>query len=115
MAKTINYPTQEWLDSWVDKYLEEHPNEKVEDFKALEDEASAEWWDKEIDQGHPTPYDLTPEQQKVAKEACSVHQYKERKEPVKRERKADEEKRIIIAKLAETVRNEWKNADISNI
>ena len=22
----INYPTQEWLDGWIDKYLDNHPD-----------------------------------------------------------------------------------------
>ena len=73
MKKTENnYPTQEWLDNWVDKYIDKNPNEKITDFKALEEKATEEWWDNEIDHNRPTPFDLTPEQQKVAKEATKT-------------------------------------------
>ena len=73
MKKTeINYPTQEWLDNWIDKYIDKNPNEKITDFKALEEKATEEWWDNEIDHNRPTPFDLTPEQQKVAKEATKT-------------------------------------------
>ena len=73
MKKTeINYPTQEWLDNWIDKYIDKNPNEKITDFKALEEKSTEEWWDNEIDHNRPTPFDLTPEQQKVAKEATKT-------------------------------------------
>ena len=72
MAKTvkqIQFPTTEWIDNWVDTYLDKHPNEKIDDFKALETKATDEWWDKQIDLGNPTPFDLTEEQEKESKKA----------------------------------------------
>ena len=56
MKKTeINYPTQEWLDNWVDKYMDKNPTEKITDFTALEEKAKEAWWDNEIDHNRPTP------------------------------------------------------------
>lgn len=87
MAKQINYPTDEWLDKYVDKHG-----------CSLED-AECAWWDAQIDKGNPTPYDLTPEQEKESRKANrpratkSVDAYgKERK----RERKPNEDKRLLI-------------------
>ena len=91
MAKQIQYPTDEWLDKYVDKHG-----------CSLED-AECAWWDAQIDKGNPTPYDLTPEQEKESRKANrpkatkSVDAYgKERK----RERKPNEDKRALIALLA---------------
>ena len=71
MAKTkeIQYPTQEWIDKWVDTYLDKHPTEKVSDFSALEEKATEAWWDNEIDHDRPTPFDFTEEQEKASKKA----------------------------------------------
>lgn len=87
MAKQIQYPTDEWLDKYVDKHG-----------CSLED-AECAWWDAQIDKGNPTPYDLTPEQEKESRKANrpratkSVDAYgKERK----RERKPNEDKRLLI-------------------
>ena len=60
-------------------------------------------WDKVIDQGGRTPYDLDPETEKMAKKMANV---KERKKPTnydfsKRERKANPTKGGIIAELAQ--------------
>lgn len=59
-------------------------------------------WDKVIDQGGRTPYDLDPETEKMAKKMANVTQ---RKKPTvynwnKRERKANPTKSGIIAELA---------------
>lgn len=35
MAKEIQYPTQDWIDKWIDTYMDKNPNEKISDFKAL--------------------------------------------------------------------------------
>ena len=74
MAKTqeIQYPTQEWIDKWVDTYLDKHPTEKVSDFSALEEKATEAWWDNEIDHDRPTPFDFTEEQEKASKKARSA-------------------------------------------
>lgn len=58
-------------------------------------------WDKVIDQGGRTPYDLDPETEKMAKKMANVT---ERKKPTvydfsKRERKANPTKGGIIAEL----------------
>ena len=59
-------------------------------------------WDKVIDQGGRTPYDLDPTTEKAAKKMCNT---RERKKPTvyeftKRERKANPTKGGIIAELA---------------
>lgn len=101
MAKEIRYPTQEWLDSWVDKWLDEHPTEKVSDFTELNAKAEDAWWMNEIDHDRPTPFDLTPEQEEVSREARkgmarAIDAYgKERK----RERKANPDKQDIMSAL----------------
>ena len=87
--KEIRYPSQDWLNAYVVKH--------GCDFE----DAEQAWWDNEIDHDRPTPFDLTEDQAKVAKDFCrgkAVDAYgKERK----RTRKADEEKRALIARLAE--------------
>ena len=101
MAKEVRYPTQEWIDKWIDRWLDANPNTVVSDFSELEEEAQGAWWDQEIEAGRPTPYDLTPEQEKESKEARRTPggQGKDRA-PVKRERKPNENKRWIIDLLA---------------
>lgn len=101
MAK-INYPTDEWIDKWMDKYMDDHPTEKISDFDALREKAEEAWWSNEIDHDRPTPFDLTPEQEKVSQEARkgmarAVNAYGKQ---VKRERKPNENKRWIIDLLA---------------
>lgn len=117
MKKTeINYPTQEWLDSWVDKYIDKNPNEKITDFKALEEKATEEWWDNEIDHNRPTPFDLTPEQQKVAKEATKTGT---RKTPTnykfdKKKRPKDAEKVEFLEKVCGFCSEITENCEIVN-
>lgn len=54
--------------------------------------------DEAVDRGEPLPWDLTPEQMKVSKQARQADRAKP-KEKVKRERKVNENKQIIIADL----------------
>ena len=96
MAKQIQYPTDEWLDKYVDKHG-----------CSLED-AECAWWDAQIDKGNPTPYDLTPEQEKESRKANrpratkSVDAYgKERK----RERKPNEDKRLLVDCLRDALQD----------
>ena len=117
MKKTeINYPTQEWLDNWIDKYIDKNPNEKITDFKALEEKATEEWWDNEIDHNRPTPFDLTPEQQKVAKEATKTGT---RKTPTnyqfdKKKRPKDAEKVEFLEKVCGFCSEITENCEIVN-
>lgn len=103
MAKEIRYPTQEWIDSWVDKWLDEHPTEKVSDFTELNAQAEDAWWMNEIDHDRPTPFDLTPEQEKESQKARkgmarAVNAYGKE---VKRERKPNEAKRELMQAIAQ--------------
>lgn len=96
MAKQIQFPTDEWLDKYIDKHG-----------CSLKD-AECAWWDAQIDKGNPTPYDLTPEQEKESRKANrpratkSVDAYgKERK----RERKPNEDKRLLIDCLRDALQD----------
>lgn len=96
MAKQIQFPTDEWLDKYIDKHG-----------CSLED-AECAWWDAQIDKGNPTPYDLTPEQEKESRKANrpkatkSVDAYgKERK----RERKPNEDKRLLVDCLRDALQD----------
>lgn len=84
--KKINYPSDEWVDRWI----EAHPDSCISD-------AEAAWWDAEINKGNPTPFDLSPEQEQASKKARkgikAVNAYGKE---VKRERKPNEAKRTII-------------------
>lgn len=83
----INYPTDEWIDNYIDK----HADSTIK-------EAEMAWWDSEIDKGHETPFDLNDKQEKVVKEmrkgAKAVNAYGK---TVKRERKPNETKRLVIS------------------
>lgn len=68
MAK-INYPTEEFIDRWIDNFLDSHPDTKVSDFQELKEQAEDAWWLNEIEHDRPTPFDLTEEQEKASKEA----------------------------------------------
>lgn len=92
MAKTINYPSPEWISAWC------------ETRHCSPEDADMAWWDLEIEKGNPTPYDLDETAEAVSKEmrkgARAVDAYgKEHK----RERKADTEKRELITRLAEAL------------
>jgi len=102
MAK-INYPTQEWIEKWIDRYCEKNPDERLsaDRLDELRQDAECEWWDNEEDHGRPTPFALTPEQEKVSKEMRkgqrSVNAYGKE---VKRTRKPNEAKRELIEAIA---------------
>ena len=91
MKKEIRYPSTEWLDKYVAKHGCDY------------EDAERAWWDNEIDHDRPTPYDLTDEQEKTAKEfrkGKAVDAYgKERK----RERKADPVKREVMETVAQNL------------
>ena len=110
----INYPSENWVENWVDKWLDKHPNEKVDDFNTIRAFAMDEWWDNEIDHGRPTPFDLTDEQKKVAKNVSKTTSGKG-KTTAPKERKADEEKRSIIAELLKVAQMFDENAIVSNV
>jgi hypothetical protein len=90
MAKTINYPSDEWIDNYIDT----HEDSTIE-------EAETAWWDNEIAHDRPTPYDLTAEQEKASKSARrkmakAVDAYGKQ---TKRERKENPDKRTILCAL----------------
>ena len=92
---------EQYIDQYLDKYEQEHPDEKI-DYDALREQADCEWYDLQVDHGEKTEYDLTAEQEKVAKDAMkgmarAVNAYGKE---VKRERKPNENKRWIIDLLA---------------
>ena len=77
-------------------------------------------WDKVIDQGGRTPYDLSPEAEKEAKKYANS---REKKKPTvydfkKRERKSNPTKGAIIVELAqflsENSENACENVEITN-
>lgn len=90
--KEIRYPSDKWLADFMSAH------------KCDKETADMAWWDIEIEKGNPTPFDLTEDQAKVAKTmtkgAKAVNAYGK---TVKRERKADTEKRELIARLAEAL------------
>lgn len=67
--------------------------------------------DEAVDRGEPLPWDLTPEQMKVSKQARQADRAKP-KEKVKRERKVNENKQIIIADLLNFFQ---ENEEIENV
>ena len=118
MAKEIQYPTQDWIDKWVDTYMDKNPNEKISDFKALEEKANEAWWDNEINHNRPTPFDLTKEQQKEAKKATITTSNK-KKTPTnykfdKKTRPKDAEKVEILQKINDFVKKLAENSEIIN-
>ena len=91
---------QEFIDKYLDKYEQDHPNEKI-DYDKLREKADCVWYDEQVDHGEATEYDLTAEQEKVAKEAMkgmarAVNAYGKE---VKRERKPNENKRWIMERV----------------
>ena len=94
--KEIRYPTPDWLDSYIIKHGGDYET------------AEQAWWDNEIDHDRPTPFDLTEEQAKTAKEmtkgARAVDAYGKTR---KRERKPDEVKREVIATVAQNLPRCW--------
>lgn len=82
----MNKPTKAWIENTM---------------KALDctEEEALEMWedDADIEAGEAKDFDLTPEQEKTAKKYRGTG--KRKGEPVKRERKPNEEKREIIKDL----------------
>lgn len=99
----IRYPEKDWLEAWIDKYLDAHPDYRITDPDELNELAVDAWWDNEVEHNRPTPFDLTPEQAKASKEARmgakNEHKFVKRAEPVKRERKPNLVKREVIEAL----------------
>lgn len=94
MAKKIRYPS----DEWIDRYIDAHEGASIKDAEQV-------WWDNEIDHGNPTPFDLTEEQAENAKEvrrkmAKAVDAYGKQ---TKRERKPNEDKRELIQIIADAL------------
>lgn len=97
-------------------------NEQIKAMRALgmSDEEIAEVLacDKAIDQGKRTDFDLDPEKEKQAKKLANAGT---RKKPITfsqapKERKADEEKRMIIEEIARTCeKNFAKYTEIVNV
>ena len=92
---------EQFIEKWIDRYMDEHPDEKITDFDALREQADCEWYDNEVGDGKATEYDLTAEQAKVAQDAMkgmarAVNAYGKE---VKRERKPNENKRWIIERV----------------
>ena len=71
--------------------------------------------DEAVDRGEALPWDLTPEQLKESKKARQADRAKP-KEKVKRERKANENKQIIIADLLNFFQEneEFENVEVLN-
>ena len=102
---------QEYIDQYLDKYEQAHPDERI-DYDKLREEADCAWYDREVDKGHKTEHDLTPEQEKNvkawrnglngAKSQAAVDAYG--KTHVKRERKPNEVKRQVMTFLLDALR-----------
>ena len=94
---------EQFIEAWLDKYEQEHPDEKL-DYEALREQADCEWYDNQVDHGEKTEYDLTAEQEKTSqgfrKGARAVNAYGKE---VKRERKPNEDKREIISTIAQNL------------
>jgi len=64
-----------------------------------EEALELEGYDADVNKGKKTQYDLTPEQEKVAKKMTHVTEYA-KSASIKRERKPNELKEAIVAELA---------------
>lgn len=71
--------------------------------------------DEAVDRGEPLPWDLTPEQLKESKKARQADRAKP-KEKVKKERKVNENKQLIIADLLNFFQEneEFENVEVLN-
>lgn len=115
---------EEFIEAWIDKYMEKHADEKIEDFDELREQADCAWYDMEVEHDcGKTEYDLTAEQERASqgfrKGARAVNAYGK---TVKRERKPNEDKREIIGTIAQNLHrvfgpNEEKveQVEISNV
>ena len=70
-----------------------------------EEALELEGYDADVNKGKKTQYDLTPEQEKVAKKMTHVTEYA-KSASVKRERKPNELKEAIVAELADYLAEE---------
>lgn len=91
---------EQFIDQYLDKYEQEHPDEKI-NYDELREQADCEWYDRQVDHGEATEYDLSAEQEAVSKEfrkGKAVDAYgKERK----RERKVNPDKRLLVQAMAD--------------
>lgn len=105
---------EQFIENWLDKYEAKHPDEKL-DYEALREQADCEWYDRQVDHGEKTEYDLTAEQEKVSQDARkgarAVNAYGK---TVKRERKPNEDKRFIIAVLHEAMQATGEHAPLGD-
>jgi hypothetical protein len=87
---------EQFVEDYLDTYERQHPNERI-DYDAVREQADCAWYDREVDAGHKTEYDLTKEQEKASKDmrkgARAVNAYGKE---VKRTRKANDVKRWIM-------------------
>ena len=107
---------EQYIEQYLDKYEQEHPDEKL-DYDALREQADCEWYDLQVDHGEATEYDLTAEQEKVAKDAMkgmarAVNAYGKE---VKRERKPNENKRWAVERMRILLEGYALKGDISNV
>jgi len=109
---------EQFIDQYLDKYEQAHPDERI-DYDKLREEADCAWYDREVDKGHKTEHDLTPEQEKNAKawrkgakSQAAVDAYG--KTHVKRERKPNADKREIIQVLDEALTDLVDNVTVNN-
>lgn len=106
---------EQYIEQYLDKYEQEHPDEKL-DYDALREQADCEWYDLQVDHGEATEYDLTAEQEKVAKDAMkgmarAVNAYGKE---VKRVRKENHDKRFIISVLYEAMQATGEHAPLGD-
>jgi hypothetical protein len=107
MTKAIRYPSDEWIDTYCEKHA------------CTMEDAETAWWDKEIDAGRPTPYDLpedkAKEVKKIIKNAKSEKAVDAYGRERKRERKADNDKRFMIDCLRVLLEGMQSNGQINNV
>jgi len=89
---------EQFIDNYLDKYEQEHPDERI-DYEALREQADCEWYDNEVDHGTATEYELTPEQEAVSKELRKGKAVDAYGKEHKRERKPNENKRWIMERV----------------
>lgn len=93
---------EQYIDNYLDRYEQEHPDEKI-DYEALREQADCAWYDEQVDHGTATEYGLTPEQEAVSKELRKGRAVNAYGKEVKRERKPNEDKREIINTVAQNL------------
>lgn len=79
-----------------------------------EEALELEGYDADVNKGKKTQYDLTPEQEKVAKKMTHVTEYA-KSASVKRERKPNELKEAIVAELANYLAEEAQGQVYENV